>query len=175
MNLSASLPSGVTAVTSLPSARSLPRAGCRQKQGEASTQSHPLLKIQPGVLLSARSCTQLLPAESRYSLTFAKVTLLLQAFEKSTFKHVCQQQPPLSSSSPSGWGTRGAGTGSQLAPAFRGFAEQQRFVSSLQGPIETCQLRGSTKHLSRRDLTFSFVLISIVRSPSRRLCEAIWC
>lgn len=91
--------------TELPALCSKPGQGWLQ--AKASIQSLPLLKVQPGFVLSRRSCTQLLPAESHYFLTSAKVRFLLQAFEKSTFEHVWQQQPPLSSSSPSGWGSRG--------------------------------------------------------------------
>lgn len=57
----------------LPALCSKPGQGWVQaKQGESSTQSHPLPKIQPGFALSGRSCTQLLPAESHYFLTSAK-------------------------------------------------------------------------------------------------------
>lgn len=109
--------------------------------------------------------------KGHYFLTvFIKARLLLQSF-KTTCKRVWQQGPSQNSSSPSSCSIRRAGWGSRLAPAFRGFAKQQCFVSNPQEPIETCQLRGRAQNLSRRDLTFSFVLISIVFSPLRRLFE----
>ena len=132
----------------------------------------PSSKISTGLCLMVDLLPSFCLQKGHYFLTvFVKARLLLQSLEKSTFKCARQQWPSLNSSSPWSCGTRGAGWGSRLAPAFRGFAKQQRFVSNPQEPIEACQLRGSTKNLSRRDLTFSFVLISIVFSPLRRLFE----